>query len=182
MSVKPAHHSERWTNQESSIGIVLHTNIPDPKNGGKLKIGITGDTRYEEGIGREYRDVQVLLLNIGSVEKEEGKFLHQHLGMLGSINLLKEARLGKPLLAILTEFGEEFSGKREIISRIIENWAQPMSGGKSRELKVIPADVHLEVRLTDLNILETDTNVFFPYNMIQIDESDPEILNYKLND
>jgi L-ascorbate metabolism protein UlaG (beta-lactamase superfamily) len=181
ISVKPAHHSERWTSQESSAGIVLNTNIPDIKNGGHLKIGITGDTRYEVGIGREYKDCQVLLLNIGSVEKEEGKLLHQHLGMLGSINLLKEARLGSPLLAILTEFGEEFSGKREIISRIIENWAQPMSGTKSRELKVIPADIHLEVRLEDLNIRETDTNVFFPYTMIEVDESDPEILRYRFN-
>ena len=101
--------------------------------------------------------------------------------MLGSINLLKEARLGKPLLAILTEFGEEFSGKREIISRIIENWAQPMGNNRARDLKVIPADVHLEVRLDDLNVRETDTNVFFPYNMIEIDESDPEILKYKFN-
>lgn len=181
ISVKPAYHTERWTNQESAVGLVLHTNIPDPKTGGNLKIGITGDTRYEVGIGYEYKDVQVLLLNIGSVEKEEGKLLHQHLGMLGCINLLKEARLGKPLLAILTEFGEEFSGKREIISRIIENWAQPMEGTKSRELRVIPADVHLEVRLEDLNIRETDTNVFFPYTMIEVDESDPEILRYKFN-
>jgi L-ascorbate metabolism protein UlaG (beta-lactamase superfamily) len=181
ISVKPAYHVERWTNQESSVGLILHTNIPDVKNGGSLKIGITGDTRYEVGIGREYKDVEVLLLNIGSVEKEEGKLLHQHLGMLGCINLLKEARLGKPLLAILTEFGEEFSGKREIISRIIENWTQPMGGGKSRELKVIPADVHFEVRLGDLNVRETDTNVFFPYTMIKINESDPEILRYSFN-
>ncbi|NQT29953.1 MAG: MBL fold metallo-hydrolase, partial [Candidatus Saganbacteria bacterium] len=112
LSVIPAFHTERWTNQESSVGVILSTNIPDIKNGGKLKIGITGDSRYEAGMGREYKEAQVLLLNIGSVEKEEGKFLKQHLGMLGCINLLKEARLGKPLLAILTEFGEEFSGKR----------------------------------------------------------------------
>ena len=97
------------------------------------------------------------------------------------INLLKEARLGKPLLAILTEFGEEFSGKRETISRIIENWAQPMEGNKSRELKVIPADVHLQTRLEDLNIRETDTNIFFPYNMIEVDESDHEILKYRFH-
>ncbi|KPJ69627.1 hypothetical protein AMJ44_03220 [candidate division WOR-1 bacterium DG_54_3] len=181
MSVKPAHHTERWTNQESSAGLILHTNIPDLKNGGNIKIGITGDTRYEVGIGQEYKDVQILLLNIGSVEKEEGKLLNQHLGMLGCINLLKEARLGKPLLAILTEFGEEFSGKRETISRIIENWSQPMESRKSRELKVVPADIHLEVRLEDLNIRETDTNVFFPYTMIEIDESDPEILRYRFN-
>jgi ribonuclease BN (tRNA processing enzyme) len=181
ISVKPAFHSERWTNQESSLGMIINTDIPDPSDGGKIKIGITGDTRYEVGIGREYKDAQVLLLNIGSVEKEEGKLLNQHLGMLGCVNLIKEARLGKPLLAILTEFGEEFSGKREIISRIIENWSQPMAGSKARELKVIPADVHLEVRLDDLNVRETDTNVFFPYNMIEIDESDPEVLRYKFS-
>jgi L-ascorbate metabolism protein UlaG (beta-lactamase superfamily) len=180
ISVKPAHHTERWTNQESSVGLVLNTNIPY-HNGDRLKIGITGDTRFEAGIGREYRDVQLLLLNIGSVEKEEGKMLHQHLGMLGSINLLKEARLGKPLLAILTEFGEEFSGRREIISHIIENWSQPMEGSKNHELRVIPADIHLEIRLEDLNIRETDTNVFFPYNLIKVDESDPEVLRYKFN-
>lgn len=181
ISTKPAHHTERWTSQESSVGLIVNTNIPF-RNGEKLKIGITGDTRYEVGIGREYRDVQVLLLNIGSVEKEEGKLLKQHLGMLGCINLLKEARLGKPLLAILTEFGEEFSGRREIISHIIENWAQPMEGVKARELKVIPADVHLEIRLEDLSIRETATKIFFPYNMIKVDESDPEILKYKFND
>ncbi|MFA6549474.1 MAG: MBL fold metallo-hydrolase, partial [Candidatus Margulisiibacteriota bacterium] len=181
LSVKAAHHVERWTNQESAIGVVIHTSIPDKKNGGHISIGITGDTRYETGIGLEYKDTQVLLLNIGSVEKEEGKMLHQHLGMIGCINLIKEARLGKPLLAILTEFGEEFSGRRETISRIIENWSQPMAGGHGRDIKVIPADVHLEVRLEDLHIQETDTNVFFPYSMIQVDESDPEILRYRFN-
>jgi ribonuclease BN (tRNA processing enzyme) len=180
ISVKPAHHTELWTNQESAVGLIINTTIPY-RNGEHLKIGITGDTRYETGIGKEYRDVQVLLFNIGSVEKEEGKMLKQHLGMLGCINLLKEARLGKPLLAILTEFGEEFSGRRETISHIIENWAQPMEGVKSRELKVIPADIHLELRLEDLNIRETDTDVFFPYNMIKVDESDPEVLRYKFN-
>jgi L-ascorbate metabolism protein UlaG (beta-lactamase superfamily) len=181
LSVKAAHHIERWTNQESSIGVVIHTTIPNHKNGGTLNIGITGDTRYETGIGLEYKDCQVLLLNIGSVEKEEGKMLNQHLGMIGCINLIKEARLGKPLLAILTEFGEEFSGRRETISRIIENWVQPMAGGHGHDVKVVPADVHLEVRLEDLHIRETATNIFFPYPMIQVDESDPEILSYQFN-
>ena len=178
ISAKPAFHAERWTNQESSVGLVIRTNIPH-RNGERMNIGITGDSRYEVGLGREYRDCQVILLNIGSVEKEEGKFLKQHLGMLGCINLLKEARLGKPVLAILTEFGEEFSGRREIISRIIENWAQPMEGVRARELKVVPADVHLEIKLDDLSIRETETNIFFPYNMIKVDETDPEILKYK---
>ena len=179
--VKPAYHTERWTNQESSVGVVIETNVKT-KTGEQLNIGITGDTRYMEGLGKEYSDCQIILLNIGSIEKEEGKLLSQHLGMLGCINLLKEARLGKPVLAILTEFGEEFSGKRETISKIIENWAQPLQSGKTTtELKVIPADVNLEVKLQELSIRESDTNVFFPYSMIEVDEKKPELLKYKFN-
>jgi hypothetical protein len=167
-----------WTNQESSVGVVLETNLRE-KNVGPLCIGITGDSRYEAGIGKQYSDAQIILLNIGSIEKEEGKLLPQHLGMCGCINLLKEARLGRPTLAILTEFGEELKGKREIISKIIENWAQPM-GNADNYLKVVPADVHLELKLSDMTIRESDTNVFLPYNMIDVEEADPEIIRYKL--
>lgn len=177
--VKPAFHSERWTNQESSIGLILETNIK-LKNNEYLKIGITGDTRYVDGLGREYADAQVLLLNIGSLEKEEGKFLSQHLGMCGCINLLKEARLGKPLLAILTEFGEEFLGRRSVTSKIIEDWAQPLEKSKTNGMfRVIPADMNLEINLQDLTVRETETNVFFPYSDIEVDDKDPEILKYK---
>jgi hypothetical protein len=56
-----------------------------------------------------------------------------------------------------------------------------MEGSKGRELRVIPADVHLEIKLDDQSIRETETNIFFPYNMIKVDESDPEILKYKFN-
>lgn len=181
LKITPAYHTERWTNQESSVGLVLETNLK-LKSQEKLYIGITGDTRYAEGLGRNFADCQVLLLNIGSIEKEEGKFLSQHLGMLGCINLLKEARLGKPLLAILTEFGEEFSGKREIISKIIENWAQPLNGlHNQRLLKVIPADINLEIKLEELSIRESDTHVFFPYNLIDYEEAKGDLIKYKFN-
>jgi tetratricopeptide (TPR) repeat protein len=175
--VKQAHHTEMWTGQESSVGVVIETRIKE-KGAGPICIGITGDSRYEPEMGKQYSDCQIILLNIGSIEKEEGKFLSQHLGLRGCINLLKEARLGKPTLAILTEFGEEFKGRREIISRIIEDWAQPMSK-TGLALKVIPSDVHLELKLSDMTIRETDTNVFLPYDMIDVEEVDPEIIKYK---
>ncbi|OGC07459.1 hypothetical protein A2526_01770 [candidate division WOR-1 bacterium RIFOXYD2_FULL_36_8] len=181
ISIKPAYHTELWTSQESSVGLVLHTSLQN-KNGEYLHIGITGDTRYETGIGYHYKECQILLLNIGSIEKEEGKYLSQHLGMLGCINMLKEARLGKPLLAILTEFGEEFSGKREVISHIIEKWAHPMAAKESNNyFRVIPADVNLEIKLQDLTIRDSDTNVFFPYQSIFVDENNPELLKYRFN-
>jgi len=179
IKVTPAYHNELWTNQESAVGIILETNIKD-KNGETLNIGITGDTRYEEGLGRIYSDCKVILLNIGSIEKEEGKLLSQHLGMLGCINLIKEARLGKPLLAILTEFGEELSGKREVLGRIIEDWAHMIDASQPNgKLKVIPADVNLEIKLDELSIRESDTHVFFPYKSIEVKESSSEKLKYK---
>jgi len=176
--VNQAYHPELWTNQESAVGLTMETNISYKHH--PLKIGITGDTRYETLIGNQYQDVQLLLLNIGSIEKEEGKLLHSHLGLCGSINLLKEARIGKALLTILTEFGEEFRGRRKTISRIIELWAQPMEPQLiNHDFRVIPADINLEVGLTDLSIKETRTGRFYPYPEIECDEIDPEIISYK---
>lgn len=180
LHIKQAFHSERWTTQESAVGLIIETSLQF-NDSQPLCIGITGDTRYEDGIGREYQNAQLILINIGSIEKEEGQLLHQHLGVCGCINLLKEARLGKPLLAILTEFGEEFNGRRGVISGIIENWAHPLDNIRNSHMRVIPADVHLEVRLKDLNIRESDTNIFFPYQNIRIDENNPEILKYRFN-
>ena len=176
--VNQAYHPELWTNQESAVGVTLETNISYKHH--PLKIGITGDTRYETYLGNQYQDVQLLLLNIGSIEKEEGKLLHSHLGLCGCINLLKEARLGKSLLAILTEFGEEFRGRRQTISRIIELWAQPMEPQLvNHDFRIIPADINLEVELTELGIKETRSGKFYPYPEIDCEEIDPEIVIYK---
>jgi tetratricopeptide (TPR) repeat protein len=176
--VNQAYHPELWTNQESAVGLTLETNIT--YNHHPLKLGITGDTRYETFIGNQYQDSQILLINIGSIEKEEGKLLHSHLGLCGCINLLKEARLGKQLLAILTEFGEEFRGRRKIISRIIELWAQPMEQSLiNPEFRVVPADLNLEVDLNDLSIKETKSGKFHPYPDIDFDELDMELISYK---
>lgn len=176
--VNQAYHPELWTNQESAVGLTLETNIVYKHH--PLKMGITGDTRYETFIGNQYHDVQLMLLNIGSIEKEEGKMLHSHLGLCGCINLLKEARLGKQLLTILTEFGEEFRGRRKIISKIIELWAQPMEPSLiNHDFRVVPADLNLEVNLNDLSIKETRSGRFYPYPEIEYDELDMDMITYK---
>jgi ribonuclease BN (tRNA processing enzyme) len=177
--VKQAFHQELWTHEESAVGLVVETNIID-KNGHIVCVGVTGDTRYEKGIGEQYRGCQVLLFNIGSLEKEEGKLLGQHLGLIGSINVIKEA---KPRIAVLTEFGEEFRGKRATVASVIEEWASPMEGVTvDNEFKVIPADMHFELRLTDLYVKETSSRVFLPYKMIETDESESEIIMYKMRE
>ncbi len=178
LHVKQAFHQELWTRQESAVGVVIETFEKD-KNGQNIKVGITGDTRYENGLGREYFGCQILLLNIGSLEKEEGKFLPQHLGLIGSINIIKEA---KPTLAILTEFGEEFRGKRVIVSSVIEEWAKPLISSFDENFRVIPSDIYLEVRITDLNIKETSSKVFLPSKMIIADESQTDSIIYSMNE
>ena len=178
LTVNQAYHPELWTNQESAVGFTIETNVMYKHH--PLKIGITGDTRYEPQLGNQYNDVQLLLLNIGSIEKEEGKLLTSHLGLCGCINLLKEARIGKQLLTILTEFGEEFRGRRRVISRVIELWAQPMEPQLlNPEFRVIPADINLEVDLPTLGIKETRSGRFHPYEETECEEIDPEIIAYK---
>lgn len=179
LHVKQAFHEELWTHEESAVGVVIETNILD-KNNVPVKIGITGDTRYEPGLGLQYKGCQVLLFNIGSLEKEEGRLLSQHLGLIGSINVVKEAG---PKVAILTEFGEEFRGKRATVSSVIEEWAAPMGSDQEREnARIFPADIHFELRLNDLNIKETLSNVFMPHKMIEVDESEDDTIMYRMKE
>lgn len=179
LHVKQAFHQELWTHQESAVGVVIETSIRG-RDDMPVNIGITGDTRYEPGLGEQYKGCQVILFNIGSLEKEEGKLLGQHLGLIGSINLIKEA---KPRLAVVTEFGEEFRGKRVTVASVIEEWAAPMEGAdKDDEFKVVPADVDLEIRLTDLYIKETSSKVFLPHKMISADETDSDSIVYSMEE
>jgi tetratricopeptide (TPR) repeat protein len=178
LMVNQAYHPELWTNQESTVGVTVETNLIYKHH--PLKLGITADTRYEPYIGNQYQDVQIMLINIGSIEKEEGKLLHSHLGLFGCINLLKEARIGKQLLAILTEFGEEFRGRRKIISKIIELWGQPMEPHLvDQDFRVFPGDINLEVNLADLSVKDTRSGRFYPYSDMDYDEIDPETIIYK---
>ena len=178
LAVNQAYHPELWTNQESSVGVTIETNLHYKNH--PLKIGITGDTRYEPYIGNQYHEVQLLLMNIGTIEKEEGITLRAHLGLFGCINLLKEARISKNILAILTEFGEEFRGRRKVVSKIIELWAQPMESHLyNDEFRVIPADLNLEINLTDLGIKETRTGQFHHYSTMDFDELDADTIVYK---
>ncbi len=177
--VKQAYHEELWTKEESSVGLVIETNLKI-ENAGNLKIGITGDSRYETGLGGQYAGCRVLMFNIGSLEKEEGKHLTQHLGLVGAINVLKES---KPKIALLTEFGEEFRGKRATVASVIEDWAAPMEGFlEGEDSKVFPSDVHFELRLTDLCIKETTTKVFIPYNLVDVNENQEDVIMYSLRE
>ena len=177
--VKEAFHEELWTHEESAVGFVIETNIIG-KDNISVKVGITGDTRYEEGMGEQYKGCQVLLMNIGSLEKEEGKLLKQHLGLIGSINVIKQAL---PEVAVITEFGEEFQDKRVTVASVIEEWAAPFSSSyTSKKTKVFPADMHFEIKLTDRSIKETSSGVFLPANMIEADEAGSETILYKLKE
>ena len=47
---------------------------------------------------------------------------------------------------------------------------------------VVPADVDLEIRLTDLYIKETSSKVFLPHKMISADETDSDSIVYSMEE
>lgn len=80
-------------NNTKGIGFVLEID-------GK-RIGYTGDTEYFDGISEQYKNLDILIINILRAENAwEG-----HLDKYTCLRLLKEA---KPKLAIITRFGGEY--------------------------------------------------------------------------
>jgi len=65
------------------------------------RIGYTGDTEYFEGISDEYKDLDLLIINILRADE----IWKGHLDKYSALRLIKEA---KPKIAILTRFGGEY--------------------------------------------------------------------------
>ncbi|MEM3369586.1 MAG: MBL fold metallo-hydrolase [Candidatus Micrarchaeia archaeon] len=78
------------------------------------RIGYTGDTEYFKGISGQYKDLDLLIINIlRAEEKWEG-----HLDKYSCLSLLKET---KPKIAILTRFGGEYlKTKAEDVAKWLE--------------------------------------------------------------
>jgi phosphoribosyl 1,2-cyclic phosphodiesterase len=82
------------------------------------RIGYTGDTEYFKGISNQFKDLDLLIINILRAEnKWEG-----HLDKHSALRLIKEA---KPKIAILTRFGGEYI---RTSAESVAEWIQKESG------------------------------------------------------
>jgi L-ascorbate metabolism protein UlaG (beta-lactamase superfamily) len=146
-----------------------------------VKIGFTGDTGWDWGRNEimvkpfvDYKP-KLIIAHLGSIKSSEFNyvkatsdseknecFYRHHLGLLGMTKFLDVTR---PELTIISEFGEELRGMRKaIVERI----------GKVLELKCLPGDIGLHVRLSDLGVFCFVEEDFVDYKSINVYSDDSE--------
>lgn len=111
----------------------------------------TGDTAWERSIGGETVNlgdawdgthVDLLVAHMSKVEFKEiarGSYYPKHLGVLGSAMLVDKL---KPDFAVISEWGEEYSGYRNSICRAIE---RASIDPERRTFRCIPGDRGMEI-------------------------------------
>ncbi len=121
----------------------LRFDLSSDKKGRPLRVGFTADTGWHQYLGSFYRDVDLLVAHLGSIrrfELEEAKFYKFHLGILGVFKLLKEVEKRKgSQTVILSEFGEELTGLRDILGGELID--------KFPGMKIIPGDIGHTIKL-----------------------------------
>ncbi len=141
----PAKHKELGGFEQAvSIRLELFADT----RGKKVSVGFTGDTGWHENLEPFFRNVDLLVPHLGSVKRyelEEAKFYEHHLGILGLFRLLEDlADTGSSAAVVLSEFGEELKGLRDILGKEL--------GEKFRKMKVIPGDIGHTIELSPAKV------------------------------
>ncbi len=103
-------------------------------------IGFTGDTAYSRAISSQYKNVDLLVLNVGDFQKKIGRFPDdQHMKLLGAKRFICNT---KPKIVVLTEFNVMEAGKRLAAQKLLQ----------TPGVKIFVGDVGLTIRLSDLHI------------------------------
>lgn len=131
-SVTKTEHIE-VRNRCTGIGLAIML-----KNG--RKVGITGDTAYSPAISREYRNTDLLVVNIGDFARTVGTFpLDQHMKLLGAKRFIQDV---EPKLAVITEHDAKEAGDRIAVLKELN----------TSRTRVLSGDIGMTVRLSDLSM------------------------------
>ncbi len=163
-------HNERpWMENNTGYGLLLTLNNA---SGIPLRIGLTSDTKYFDGIDQQFPKVDLLIEHIGKIGISENHLCH-----IGCMELAAKCNTS-PKLIIVSEFGEEQKGMRETICRIIESTINAQSQGLPK-IPVLAADIGLTIRLPELKIYCRDTKQFEPYVQVIDKEVDGKVIYLK---
>jgi hypothetical protein len=147
VQITPAKHDEILSS-EYAVGLIFNL-------GEDCHIGITGDTGWDPALSEYYLGCKVFLPHIGSIKVQEfskpGYFYPNHLGIRGLTAMLE---IIAPEIALISEFGEEFSGALRV--QVTKAIASVMHRRVRRDMCCLPADVGLRIRLTDFRIQVLD--------------------------
>lgn len=134
----------------------------------RCTVGITSDTGYRPDIAKQFDLVDLLMLHIGAMEDPGSKhLLGSHLGTRGVRRLLADlAHL--PRLVVLTEWGEEFYGKRVAVCDYISSFFPNHS--------IIPGDLLLRIRLPSCDVGLWPEQGFLHPSQIQCHDDGSNIL------
>lgn len=131
-----------------SVGLILTLDYDkDP-----IKIGFTSDTSYNAKIANQYKNINLIIPHLGSIEKNDFfdlSTIHKnHLMLKGVVPIINKSNAD---LAIISEFGEELGQCRiEIVSAIDEIFYNKKRIGK--KTKCIAGDIGLMVKLPELKV------------------------------
>ncbi len=129
-----ARHTELGGNKKAAS---LKFRLSGDGNSRTLQLGFTADTGWHPGMKDFFSGVDVLVAHVGSVKRyeiDEARFYGNHLGVLGLFKILQEIYTpGHPPTVILSEFGEELMGLRDILGKELSE--------RFPGMKVFPADI-----------------------------------------
>jgi len=141
-AVRTDHNEEPWMKSNTGVGVILE--LKSPTSGDLFRIGLTGDTRYRDGMEAEFENVDLLVVHLGTI----GESKSEHLQEEGCTRIIREVR---PRLAIVSEFGEELLGRRCQICDRIRTFVNPPER-PDLEIPILPGDVMLKVNLPSLDV------------------------------
>lgn len=124
LSAISAEHKDLTGRNDASIG--LRIELPS-ENGEKCIIGISGDTRLVEDSALGFKNVDLMIVHIGSIYEWDLGDGDQpwHLGFSGVVQLLQAIKkISAPTwdpLVLISEWGEELCPERTIICEEIKN-------------------------------------------------------------
>jgi len=100
-----------------SVGLILKLYSENGYTGSKpFKIGLTSDTRHDEEVEKHYKDVDIIVPHLGSIDEKDFKSEddvvvrnENHLMLRGVVSTIGKSNAK---LAIISEFGEELEEHR----------------------------------------------------------------------
>lgn len=156
-----------------SIGLRLE--LRDTKRKRAASVGLPSDTRWQEGISKQYADCSVVCLHLGSISGRGRRLLDffrpeevsdvlldaNHLFIPGVLwfidDLAKTVTPGGSKLVVLSEFGEELSGGIRVAL------AKAFDAHAGEAVRVLAGDVGLLVDPVDESVRCSCCGEFYPW-------------------